>query len=47
MRAISILLPAMRELKPLLALVLGGAEVAFDEDTLLPESVTRNELLGR
>ena len=33
--------------KPLLALVLGGAEVAFDEDTLLPERVTRNELLGR
>jgi DNA repair exonuclease SbcCD ATPase subunit len=34
--------PVMRELKPLLGLVLPGAEIAFDGESLLPQTITRN-----
>jgi hypothetical protein len=33
--------PVLRELKPLLGLLFDGAEIRFDEKTLLPRSITR------
>lgn len=33
--------PVLRELKPLLGLLFDGAEIRFDEKTLLPKSITR------